>query len=280
MSYREGLARRAVREALRLRARHGLAPDQPVCPVDLALEEGLEVRFEPAPSLEGLYAPDEGLIVLGSLRPSGRRNYTCAHELGHHVFGHGFRVDEMADVALSEATDDEYLANRFAAALLMPKLAVLRAFGARGWDPTEAAPDRVYAVSCALGVGYATLVSYLEGTLGLVSSSAASRMRKRSPKAIRAQLVGADTAGGLVVVDKFWRGRPVDAEVGDVLLVPPGAKPDAGIVERAGLDAFRAFAPGVTRLSNGEWEAELRVMRRGFRGLAQYRHLEDPDGGD
>src|SRR4051812_35560471 len=104
--------------ALRLRRSHALAPEQVIDPVDLALAEGLDVRFEALKSVEGIYAPDVRAIILGSLRPRGRRAFNCAHELGHHVFGHGFRVDELLAGAVDderEGDDAEFIANRFAA---------------------------------------------------------------------------------------------------------------------------------------------------------------------
>ena len=34
-------------------------------------------------------------VILSSLRPPGRRAFTCGHELGHHVSGDGTRVDQL-----------------------------------------------------------------------------------------------------------------------------------------------------------------------------------------
>jgi len=277
VSYRDGVARRAVTEALRLRGRHGGAADQPICPIDLALAEGIDVRFESMRSLEGMYTPDVPLIVLGSLRPRGRRAYTCAHELGHHVFGHGLRIDEILDGSPEKMGKDdaEYVADRFAAALLMPKLAVLHAFAVRRWDVGACDPEQVFTIAGFLGVGYTTLVGYLEGTLRIITSPVAVRLSKSSPKTIRSRIVGTDGPGGVVIVDEFWSGRPVDAEVGDFLVVPSGASADEEIVERAGERLFRAKASGATRLRRGTWQADLRIMRTGYTGLAHYRHLEE-----
>ncbi len=279
MIHRARLARGAVVAALRLRSRHGRSADQPVCPIDLALDEGVDVRFEPLKSLEGMYAPDRSLIIIGSLRPRGRRAYTCAHELAHHVFGHGLRVDELLDAETETLSKDaaEYVANRFAAALLMPKLAVLHAFGVRRWDIASCDPVQVFTIAGLLGVGYSTLVGYLKGTLGTIGSVAAQRLRESSPKAIRGCILGRDSPSGLVVVDEFWSGRPVDVEEGDLLLIPAGASADEDIVEHAGEQLLRARAPGKTRLRRGDWGVELRVMRAGYTGLAKYRHLKEVD---
>jgi hypothetical protein len=279
VSYRNGLARKAVTAAMRLRGRHGRAADQPICPMDLARDDGVDVRLVSIKSLDGMYTPDVPTIVLGSLRPRGRRAYTCAHELGHHVFGHGLRVDELLEEP-SEAEfkdDTEYVADRFAAALLMPKLAVLHAFAVRHWDVATCDPARAFTIAGVLGVGYTTLVGYLEGTLRAISATAAHRLRKTSPKAIRSNILGNEAVEGLLIIDEFWSGRPVDAEVGDLLVVPPGTDISNDTVERARDHVYRATAPGVASLRRGSWQAELRVMRAGYTGLAEYRHLEEAD---
>jgi hypothetical protein len=276
---RDDLARRAVVEALRLRGRNGRAPDQPICPVDLALEEGVDVRFEQVASLEGMYAPDGPLIVLGSLRPPGRRAYTCAHELGHHAFGHGLRIDQLLEGAQRGAgkNEAEYVADRFAAALLMPKLAVLGAFAARGWNIANCSPEQAFTIAGALGVGYTTLLGYLERTLGVIDPSAALHLRTDSPKSIRSRILGEETEGALLIVDEFWRGRPVDCEVGDGLIVPAGAQCSGSAIVRENERLFRATRPGKVQLTRGPWTIEVRVSRAGYAGLAAYRHLEEAD---
>jgi hypothetical protein len=265
--------------ALRLRSGHGHALEEPICPIDLALAENVDVRFEPIKSLEGLYTPDGPLIVLGSLRPRGRRSYTCAHELGHHVFKHGLRIDELLEDNSKEGqTDDaEYVADRFAAALLMPKLAVLHAFATRRWEIGRSTPEHVYTIAGVLGVGYTTLIGYLEGTLRLLCSSTARQLRNTSPKAIRARVLGNDDVDGLVIVDEFWQGRPVDAEVGDAIVVPTGVSLSSHVVELIDDGLLRASAPGIATLRRGDWSIEVRVARSPFSGLAVYRHLEDTD---
>lgn len=279
MSNRDGLARAAVTEALRLRVRHGRAGDQPVCPIDLALDEGVDVRFASIPSLEGMYMPQGREIVIGSLRPCGRRAFTCAHELGHDAFGHGLRIDELLDgrAATNRKDDTEFVADRFAAALLMPKLAVLQAFVVRGWQIGSCTAAQALAIAGLLGVGYTTLIGYLAGTLGVIDKPAAERLRKVAPKTIRAEILGTDSPGGMVVVDEFWRGRPVDLEVGDHVVVPEGTSASGDLLEPARERVFVAAAPGTARMERGPWSVDVRVMRVDYTGLAVYRHLEEVD---
>jgi hypothetical protein len=177
------LAERATAAALRLRVQKGRGLHSAICPFDLALDMGLEVRFERIPSLEGIYrAGAVPLVLLSSLRPAGRRAYNCAHEIGHHVFGHGTRVDELLDRKRDGFDPEEYLADRFASALLMPQAALLRAFAVRGWRVSSATETQMLAIAGYFGVGYTTLIGYLEKTLGVLADDRASELRRRTPK--------------------------------------------------------------------------------------------------
>lgn len=280
MNARDRLAQEAVKAAMRVRAKYGRSLDQPICVVDLALDMGIDVRFEPAPSLEGMYAPRGPSIVLGSLRPEGRQNYTCGHELGHHVFGHGLRIDWLIDGQDHDApkSDEEYLADRFAAALLMPKLAVEGALAARGWKAETCSPPDIYILAGTFGVGYATLVGQLHGALRLLSAEAAKRLRAATPKSIRHELLGTQVFKGLVVVGTEWVTRPVDIEVDDLLILPPDAKIDGSVLvpddEPRGL--WRAVSQGVCKAHSAGWSVPIRISRAAYRGLAEYRYLEDP----
>lgn len=277
MTRRDDLARSAVTAALRLRNQHRLPLDTPICPIDLALAVGVDVRFEALPSLEGMYSPDGPAVILGALRPRGRRSYTCAHELGHHVFGHGLRIDELLDDdAPREKDEAEYVADRFAAALLMPKFAVARAFTDRGWNVATCSPEQIFTIAGLFGVGYTTLIGTLQGTLGMLPPSAAQALRKATPKKIRARAVGTQ-ATGLVIVDEHWSARPVDAEVGDTILVPPDTTADNGVLERTEDGVLMARAPGITTITSGTSITEVRVARAAYTGLALYRHLGEPD---
>ena len=48
-------------------------------------------------------------IFISSLRPTGRQHFTCAHELGHHIFNHGMKIDELVSKKESSYNDDEFL---------------------------------------------------------------------------------------------------------------------------------------------------------------------------
>lgn len=141
---RRRLALRVMRTALRLRQQDGIVADQPCCVYDLAEKHGVEVRFAELPSAEGIYSPGKPVIIISALRPAGRQAFTCAHELGHHLQGHGERFDELVEERGKRRRYDpkEFEADCFASALLLPKTAVMRGLAARRFSPVASPTTR------------------------------------------------------------------------------------------------------------------------------------------
>src|SRR3954447_13733612 len=114
---------------MQLRRNLAIPREVPVNAFDIAQMSGLDVRFLDAPSLEGMFVRDPGLrVLLPSLkhRPRPRVLFSCAHEIGHHQLGHGTKADEyLADGQSHAFSAEEFLANSFAAHLLMPRAAIL-----------------------------------------------------------------------------------------------------------------------------------------------------------
>lgn len=277
------LATQAARAAARFRADQHIGPADTLCPFDIAERLGISVRFVALPSLEGMYVSvAKPTILICAERPAGRRRYTCGHELGHHDFGHGTRLDEQTDDVPRVWNPEEFLANRFAAALLMPKLAVESAFSRRGWSPSKPLPEAVFIVAQHLGVGYTTLVGYLEGTLRCIDAPWAAALRRQSLPKLRDQIAAFHIPHDLILVDDHWGSRPVDLEVGDIAVIPASAdfQGDCAIRHTEPVPHFVAAVAGTTvvNLSNGRSPTFVRISRRGFSGLAKYRYLqESPD---
>jgi Zn-dependent peptidase ImmA (M78 family) len=280
---RKELARTALAAALELRASKGHNLVDPLCIYDLAEELKIEVRFADLPSLEGMYSSaPRPAIIIGSERPAGRRVYTCAHEVGHHRFGHGTRVDEIRseDVGPPPFDPDEFLVQSFAGFLLMPKLAVCNAFATRGWKPAQASEEQIYRISNLFGVSYTGLVRHMENALGILSASAAEKLLGTKLKDIRRDFIS-DPKRQLVLVDHLWKGRPVDLEVGDIALVPTGTVGEgcslSHVETTAKGELFEARQPGHGRLTDAtsSWANFVRVSRRSFVGRSIYRHLEE-----
>jgi hypothetical protein len=76
-------------------------------------------------------------------------------------------------------------------------------------------------------------------------------------------------------------GRPIDAQVGDVILLPPETVIEGNAVEAIDSDpnrrVVRAINPGVSRalIPDTPWAQYVRVSRSQFSGLARFRHLEE-----
>lgn len=110
----------ATAAAADLRRHLGWSDDDPLGPMaDVAAEVGLHVVVIDS-SIDGASMtprPGLGVAVLGGRTASGRRRFTCAHEIGHHVLG-----DEYTPAGSVGDSRDEREAriDTFAAALLLP----------------------------------------------------------------------------------------------------------------------------------------------------------------
>ncbi len=284
---RTSLARRALDKAAEAREEAGCDQRSPVCVYEICRRFGVEVRFVPV-SMEGMYYKTKPpRILLSALRPLPRRAFTCAHELGHHLFGHGSTIDELQEEAAKDRFNpDEFLVDTFAGFLLMPKVAVRRAFVLRGWDLEKATPEQVYTVASSFGVGYATLAVHLGYGLQLIPVARAEELKKVALPKIRKNLLGRPLDGQLVVADLHHLAPTVDAEVGASLLLPPGSTAEGeGLRVVEDLPAGRLFAAartGLVRVTvpGSEWAVMARISRHQYVGLSDYRHLEDDEEGN
>ncbi len=258
----------------------------PVCVYDLADEIGVDVRFLPYSSMEGMYCKNpDPIILVSSLRPAGRQAFNCAHELGHHVFKHGIHVDEVIDLQSSKKryNPEEFLADSFASFLLMPKSAVSRAFTIRGWDPRLCTPLQMYTIAGWFGVGYNSLIRHMSETLNLLPQAHANNLAKVLPKKIRSRYLGRDVNEDLILVDTHWSDRSIDIQVGDYIHLPINTLSEGKCIQLQGQDQkgslFCSITPGIGRLYQPDtgWSAFVRVSRRGYVGRNMFRHLEDDD---
>lgn len=281
------IVQQALTTALKIRQKAKVSLTDALCIYDFAEANGIdEVRFTDIPSLEEFYWKDARTIIVSSLRPAGRQAYNCAHGFGHHVFGHGTCIAGVPSDEDSPRKFDpnEFLVDCFAGFLMMPRSTVSHGFTARGWQPNISTPQQVYTVAGWLNVGYATLIQHMRDVLKLITRTHAEILFRAKPKQIRAQLMGRETSENVIVVDSCWMGRPIDIEVGDLLMLPPGTNYSGGctdlVEKREQVTILRGIAPGenghLACADNG-WGAFVRVSRRGYFGRNRFRHLEDPD---
>lgn len=282
---RKQLVLKAAARAEHIRAKCGISPTSSVDPISVAEQRGCEVIYMSLPSLEGVYSPaPRPAIVLGSERPAGRRAYTCTHELGHHEFKHGERVEELKNGKSQMTKDpDEFLADMFAANLLMSQASIRHALKVRSLDIKKIEPMQVLCLASFFGVGYGTLIDQMTFTLGLLNHELRDHLRKVKPKDIKARFDCAPSSE-LIVVDAFWQGRAVDLEVGDTLVLHPGIimEDKPRILRNKVIDGqptFKAVARGLIRAyhNSNDWAVNIRIAPKQYAGLAQYRFLDDPE---
>jgi Zn-dependent peptidase ImmA (M78 family) len=283
---RRALASQAMQAATATRAKAKLDQHSPLCIYRLCETLGVAVRFNNI-NMEGMYqrgAPPR--IHLSARRPLPRRAYNCAHEAGHHIFGHGSSIDELREDAKEHPWEDpkEFLADVFAGFILMPVMGLRRAFAVRGWTPETATPAQMFMIACDFGVGYTTLLTHLSAGVNMITRARSLALQRSTPKALRADILSALTSEPLIVADRHRAGPTLDAEVKTLLLLPPGTETTgASLAHERDLPngrLFRAVRPGIVQASvdSGAWAAFVRVAPEAYVGLAQYRHLEDdPD---
>lgn len=278
------MAKSAFAAALRMRKNAGYRLDEAICVYDIAEQLGVEVRFADIPSMEGmLYCNPDPVIIVSSQRPSGRRTFTCAHELGHFHSGDGTTIDELVGGPdRADTNPKEFMANCFAGALLMPKMAVEGAFAIRNWSARNPTAGQLYIVSGYFGVGYSTLVYHMWKSLRLLSGSLAGKLLRVSRRKAQAQALGWDSASTVWILDPNWNGRPIDMEVGELVQVHEDSEYEGSCLEDASVSGsgrlYRACQPGIGKLSTATgWAGYVRVSRREFVGRSIFRHLEDRD---
>jgi Zn-dependent peptidase ImmA (M78 family) len=102
-----------------------------------------------------------GAAVVNGTTSPGRRRYSLAHELGHHLVG-----DAYEPAARLAGTESESMLNAFAAYLLMPRSAVTAV-----WNEFSGAPERraAIAVAARFSVSWTAACNHLR-SLNLIDS--------------------------------------------------------------------------------------------------------------
>lgn len=282
-SAQKSLVMKGMQMSMSVRTKARLDLKSPTCIYSLCEALGVVVRFNDI-NMEGMYdQKPKPRIHVSALRPLARRNFTCAHELGHHLFGHGSTIDELQDEQSkhSNRPPNEVLADAFASFVLMPTLGLREAFTRRGLDPNTASASDIYAIACNFGVGQATLVNHMAYSIDMITPFQRATLGRITPKMIRTELLGETVSEPLTVADQYWNSPTLDAEEGALLLLPTGVVVDTSILmperDLAKGRLFRALKPGITRvvIPGTSWATYVRIARSQYIGLARYRHLED-----
>jgi Zn-dependent peptidase ImmA (M78 family) len=282
---RRDLANQAMLKSIDVRLEGKLDLMSPICIYELCDEHKVQVRFVDI-NMEGAYVANTNpLILISALRPFPRRIFTCAHELGHHIFGHRSTVDQLIkDQEKTKGVDpNEFLVDCFAGFLLMPTLGVRRAFVSRGWSPKDATPTQIFTIACSFGVGYETLLNHMAYSLRMIGEDIGKTLLKKPLPSIRQEILGIPLSDPLVVADEKWLLPTIDVEVGTRVLVPANATGTSKLLtmeqDLAAGRLFRADRPGIERVycPNTNWAVFVRISRFQFEGLSKYRHFEEID---
>ena len=272
-------ANQIVAKALKTRKKYlSASSNTPICPYNLADAMGFDIRFVKINSFEGMYLAEEGVILISAERPEGRKAFTCAHELGHHILGHGTIIDEIIEVGSDKEIEKE--ADFFASMLLMPPSVVKRAVNDTGANFNNLTNEQVYILSKYLGVSYLALINQMHFSLSLIDRNSYNRLKQGKLPQIKQNLLQRKTDAEVFVVGNWWRERAIDVSVGDHLIFD-----EVITIEGSSLDdssdgseriVYQAIKPGITKISNNNgWSAFVRVSKRKFVGMYQYMHEED-----
>lgn len=279
------MARMALGAALKVRQNANIPLNEPLSIYDLCAAMGIEVQFVNI-SMEGNYIPGKiPRFYISALRPAVRRAFTCAHELGHHVFNHGFKLDELIENRESEnKPPEEFIADCFASSLLMPAQGIRKALAKRNWEAKDLTPEQVYTIACDFGVGYETLATHLSLGMKVVDFTKTQELKMTKIPAIRRSLVGEiEDLRRLIVTDQNSLSSIIECEVGDHLLVDAAVSPQNDSLHSLppvnGKQLFVAARRGVTslRTADGSTFKQVRIMGHQFIGLNRYLYLVDPD---
>jgi Zn-dependent peptidase ImmA (M78 family)/transcriptional regulator with XRE-family HTH domain len=145
--------------------------------VAVAERSGLYVRVTSTVRADGSSLtpqPGFGVAVVSSLQEPGRRRFTVAHELGHHLLGDEY----SSDVGVAAGRDDrEAMIDSFAAELLLPRRELKAEWGRMRDLSTR---DTVVTLAARYRVSWSSLIDSVRGA-GLVSSVELAPLRAQTP---------------------------------------------------------------------------------------------------
>lgn len=274
----------AIRKASELRLKLGLDLTEPINIYDVCATLGLIVQFVNI-DMEGLYINNNGnvKILISCLRPFPRRVFTCGHELGHHVFNHGLKVDILSKEVENYPfkSEDEKVADAFSAALLMPIAGIQVEFNQRNLNFISALPIDYYAVSSVFGVGYQTLITHCKVN-NLIGNLKANELLKFTPATIFKTYFGSvPEKSYFKILNGMTQSKPIDLEVSNYLVLPADFVVEDEFLEKKqetnqGIVYF-AMKAGISSIHSSKTQISyfVRIQRQNYFGFAEYRHLEN-----
>jgi len=249
----------------------------PICPYNLAEAMGFDIRFVYIPSFEGMYLADDSVILISADRPEGRKRFTCAHEIGHHVLVHGTVIDEIIESGSDKEFEKE--ADFFAGMLLLPSSAIKRVSKDAGIEIDTIDSKYAYIFSKYFGLSYTAFLTQLHFNLKLISHARYSMLKKEKLSRIKSLLSRVNTKNQIIVIGDWWLDKAIDVEIGDIIISNNYCDVENESIlcktEDSGLYLYEAISPGIARLSDNDWASFVRVSRKKYSGMLQFRHVEE-----
>lgn len=152
-----------------VRKQWGLGLEPILSLIEVLEERGIrvfEIDNQQYTQFHGLYAQANSLpvIVIGNHRPGDRQRFTLAHELGHLL---------LRDL-LSKNLNEEACCNRFAGALLLPKIAIISKLGKHR---NQIEPRELGLLKQEFGISMASVLHRIED-VKIISSTLYKKLRK------------------------------------------------------------------------------------------------------
>ncbi|MHB1846071.1 MAG: helix-turn-helix domain-containing protein [Deltaproteobacteria bacterium] len=130
--------------------------------------------------LDGSYVALEvgGVALINGAAPPGRRRFTLAHEVGHHVVADSYSAEWVVS---TDGEDRERLVNAFAIHFLMPRSSVLTRWKELSGqsDPRRSA----LTLGAEFGVSWSAVCAHLRHLELITQAAAATLLRLRPSKA-------------------------------------------------------------------------------------------------
>jgi len=267
-------------KALRTRKQYlGADSHLPICPYVLCEAMGFDLRFVKINSFEGMYVANQNLILISAERPEGRKRFTCAHEIGHHVLGHGTVIDEILKCGSSNIEEEE--ADFFASILLMPSSAVKRIMLRTGISTATISSTDAYILSKYFGVSYQSFLLQLYFNLGLISYIKYQELKIRTLPEIRLSISGLKIKGQVLSIGAWWDEKAIELEVGDYIVSEKELLIDGPKIVQPLDDGndhcYLATKPGITRVFSNGWDCFVKISRYKFHGIYQFKFDEDEE---
>ncbi|MCL6216916.1 ImmA/IrrE family metallo-endopeptidase [Zunongwangia pacifica] len=276
----------AIRKASEIRLKLGYSLYEPVNVYDICSKLEIDVQFVDI-NMEGLYVNNKNLnnispkILISRLRPFPRRVFTCGHELGHHVFNHGLKLDILTEENDSSKykSNDEILVDTFSAHLLMPITSIQSEFKKRKLGFSTATEIDYYVISSVLGVGYQTLIIHCKINR-LIDDYKYCELAKHTPAKIFKKYFGSvDEKTYFKIIDFKTNNSPIDLEVSNYLVIPSDFEVDGQYLEKVKSTEigtlYIAKKSGISSIYSNTNCCFTRIQPQNYIGFAEYRHLEN-----